>query len=38
MGNFRKRLKKIMLSSNGIGWGYYDGLCDEYYGSFKVDE
>jgi len=37
-GNFTKRLKKIMLSSNGIGWGYYDGLCDEYYGSFKVDE
>jgi hypothetical protein len=26
--NFRKRLKKIMLSSNGIGWGYHDGLCD----------
>ncbi|OHE24459.1 MAG: hypothetical protein A2Z43_07870 [Syntrophobacterales bacterium RBG_19FT_COMBO_59_10] len=37
-GNFRKRLKKIMLSSNGIGWGYHDGLCDEYCGSFKVDE
>jgi hypothetical protein len=36
-GNFRKRLKKIMLSSNGIGWGYHDGLCDEYYGSFKSD-
>lgn len=36
--NFRKRLKKIMLSSDGIGWGYHDGLCDEYYGAFKVDE
>lgn len=37
-GNFRNRLKKIMLSSSCIGWGYHDGLCDEYYGSFKVDE
>lgn len=36
--HFRKRLKKIMLSSNGIGWGYHDGLCDEYYGLFKVDD
>lgn len=34
-GDFRKRLKKIMLSSEGIGWGYHDGLCDEYYGAFK---
>lgn len=34
-GDFRKRLKKIMLSSNGIGWGYHDSLCDDYYGSFK---
>jgi hypothetical protein len=33
--DFRKRLKKIMLSSDGIGWGYHDGLCDDYYGSFK---
>ncbi|MCX5855597.1 MAG: hypothetical protein NTZ24_13685, partial [Deltaproteobacteria bacterium] len=37
-GNFRKRLKKIMLSSNGIGWGYHDGLCDEYYEAFKDEE
>jgi len=37
-GDFRERLKKIMLSSNGIGWGYHDGLSDEYYGSFKVNE
>jgi hypothetical protein len=36
--NFRKRLKKIMLSSNGIGWGYHDGLCDDYYGSFKASD
>jgi hypothetical protein len=37
-GDFRKRLKKIMLSAEGIGWGYHDGLCDEYYGSFKDDQ
>ncbi|MCX5854811.1 MAG: hypothetical protein NTZ24_09670 [Deltaproteobacteria bacterium] len=37
-GNFRKRLKKIMLSSNGIGWGYHDGLCDEYYEAFEDEE
>jgi len=37
-GNFRKRLRKIMLSSNGIGWGYHDGLCDEYYGAFKMED
>lgn len=36
--DFRKRLKKIMLSSEGIGWGYYDGLCEEYYNSFHDDE
>lgn len=33
--DFKKRLKKIMLSSSGIGWGYHDGLCDDYYGSFE---
>jgi hypothetical protein len=37
-GNFRERLKKIMLSSDGIGWGYHDGLCDDYYGSFKMED
>lgn len=37
-GDFRKRLKKIMLSANGIGWGYHDGLCDEYYEAFHDDE
>jgi hypothetical protein len=37
-GDFRKRLKKIVLSSDGIGWGYHDGLCDEYYGSFKMED
>jgi hypothetical protein len=23
---------------DGIGWGYHDGLCDEYYGSFKMED
>jgi hypothetical protein len=37
-GNFKKRLKKIMISSNGIGWGYHDSLCDDYYEAFQDDE
>ena len=32
---FQKRLKKIMESADGIGWGYHDGLCDSYYGAFE---
>lgn len=36
--DFKNRLKKIMLSSDGIGWGYHDGLCEEYHDSFHYDE
>jgi hypothetical protein len=25
---FRERLRTIMMTSDGIGWGYHDGLCD----------
>jgi len=32
---FRKRLEKIMKSSDGIGWGYHDDLCHLYYESFQ---
>lgn len=32
---FQKRLKKIMESADGIGWGYHDGLCDLYYEVFE---
>ena len=35
---FRKRMEKIMVSSEGMGWGYYDGLCDLYYDGFSDDE
>lgn len=35
---FRKRLKTIMVTSNKIGWGYHDGLCDQYYAGFPDDE
>ncbi len=28
---FKIRLQDIMKSASGIGWGYYDGLCDLYY-------
>jgi len=34
---FRKRLKQIMDSSSGIGWGYHDELCDLYYDAFESD-
>ena len=32
---FRKRLEKIMKSSDGIGWGYHDDLCHFYYETFR---
>jgi hypothetical protein len=35
---FIKRLKQIMDSSSGIGWGYHDELCDLYCDAFEVDE
>jgi hypothetical protein len=31
---FRKRLKDIMESADGIGWGYYDDLCHFYHEAF----
>lgn len=35
---FKNRLKQIMDSSSGIGWGYHDELCDLYYDAFGADE
>jgi len=35
--DFRERLEKIMTSASGIGWGYYDMLCDDYYSAFPED-
>ncbi|PQP35704.1 hypothetical protein C6A37_01080 [Desulfobacteraceae bacterium SEEP-SAG9] len=34
-GSFRKRLEKIMKSSDGIGWGYHDDLCHFFYKAFQ---
>ena len=31
----RKRLRNIMESANGIGWGYYDDLCHFYHEAFE---
>lgn len=31
---FRPRLKAVVESSEGIGWGYYDHLCD-FYGELR---
>ena len=33
---FRKRLEKIMKSSDGIGWGYHDDLSHFYYEAFQL--
>jgi len=32
---FRKKLEKIMISSDGIGWGYHDDLCHFFYEAFQ---
>ena len=37
-GEFKDRLDEIMTSSSGIGWGYHDMLCDDYYGAFPEEE
>ncbi len=37
-GDFRERLKEIMTSSGGIGWGYHDELCHDFYEAFPEDE
>jgi len=37
-GEFRERLKEIMTSSCGIGWGYHDELCRDFYEAFPEDE
>ena len=35
---FRERLKTIMVTSKKIGWGYHDGLCEQYCEAFPEDE
>lgn len=36
--HFRARLRTIMVTSDKIGWGYHDGLCEQYYDAFPDDE
>jgi hypothetical protein len=36
--DFRERLKTIMVTSNKIGWGYHDSLCEQYYEAFPEDD
>ncbi|RJQ54007.1 MAG: hypothetical protein C4530_17315 [Desulfobacteraceae bacterium] len=31
---FQKRLKNILMSSSGMGWGYHDMLYEDYYSAF----
>ncbi len=33
----KMRLYEVMKSASGIGWGYYDGLCNLYYVAFPED-
>lgn len=35
---FRERLKTIMVTSDRIGWGYHDGLCEQYCEAFPEDD
>lgn len=35
---FRERLRTIMVTSDGIGWGYHDGLCEQYCEGFSEDD
>lgn len=35
--DFKNRLKKIMESSSGMGWGYHDALREDYYHAFPED-
>ena len=36
--HYETRLSKVMKSAKGIGWGYYDGLCDLYYKAFPNED
>ncbi|MNW15437.1 hypothetical protein D3C71_2139360 [compost metagenome] len=33
---FRDRLEAIVRDSNGVGWGFHDGLADIFY-TYAVD-
>jgi hypothetical protein len=35
--SFRDRLRKLAESSDRIGWGYHDGLCDAYFSALPKD-
>jgi len=35
---FRARLRRVMVTSDRIGWGYHDGLCEQYYEAFSEDD
>lgn len=37
-GEFRDRLEEIMTSSSGIGWGYHDELCHDFYEAFPEEQ
>ncbi len=38
MTEFKARLKAIMISGSGIGWGYSDTLSDDYFDAFPEED
>jgi hypothetical protein len=35
---YRERLRRVMVTSDRIGWGYHDGLCEQYYEAVPENE
>jgi hypothetical protein len=35
---FKDRLYSVVQKSEGIGWGYHDGLCEIYYSRDWLDD
>ena len=35
---FADRLRAVIEETEGIGWGFYDGLCDSYYSLKWIEE
>ena len=38
LGQFNDRAAKILTDTHGMGWGFFDSLCDIYYNYYEVIE
>jgi Family of unknown function (DUF6155) len=38
LDQFNNRAAKILTDTNGMGWGFFDTLCDIYYNYYEVIE